>query len=189
MSKYFVAVEPPGDQSLRIATVMRQLGDPSPVPHITVKAPSGLGPDLAWLPAVREVAARSERFIVTIREARTFSNRILYLAVQSANLAQLHQIILETVAPSPELVTKYSEERQYIPHLTLAISHIEYGLPPYQTLVSNLRGLDPFEAFELTIFRREDASTRYRTWQRLPLALSHKSSPNSNQRPSGRKHS
>src|SRR5664280_1216556 len=54
-------------------------------------SPDGLTSDLAWLPQVREATARSTRFIVTIGEARTFGNRILYLSVEGTNLAQLHQ--------------------------------------------------------------------------------------------------
>ena len=172
MLKYFIAIEPLRDQRVRIATVMRQMGDPWPVPHITVKAPDGLTSDLAWLPRVREVAARSARFIVTIGEARTFGNRILYLSVEGTNLAQLHQSILEVISPNSDLEPTFSKEREYVPHLTLAIAHKENALPPYEQLVSTLQKLDPFEVVELTIYRREDPATHYRVWKRLPLANS-----------------
>ena len=173
MLSYFIAIEPPVDQRHRIGAVMRQMGDPWPVPHITVMAPNGLTPDLAWLSRVREVAAQSPRFTVRIGEAKTFGDRVLYLSVEGTGLDSLHRRILEAVSPVADLVPEPSGEREYLPHLTLARSRKEGALPPFQELVSTLRDIPPFEVVELTVFRREDPSTRYRAWKRLPLALSH----------------
>ena len=169
MTSYYIAIQPPIDDTTRIAAVMRQLGDPSPLPHITVKAPNGLTPSLEWLPKVRDAAARFARFNITIAEPGTFGNRVLYLAVHSIELVELHQRILEVVAPTAELVARFGEDRPYTPHLTLAVAHNAGALPAYEQEVSCLRDLEPFEAHDLTVFRRDDSSSLYRSWMRLPL--------------------
>jgi 2'-5' RNA ligase len=166
MPRYFIAVEPPDDQRILIAAAMRQLGDPWPVPHITVKSPLGLSPDLKWTSRVRLVAAQVAPFIVKIGPPGTFGNRVLYLSVAGSGLVELHRRVLEAFSP----VAGLDAEREFIPHLTLSISRNEQGLPPFQESVSPLQNLDPFEVSDLTVFGREDSSSHYRSWIRLPLS-------------------
>jgi 2'-5' RNA ligase len=172
MLRYYIAIEPPVDQRLRIGAVMRQMGNPWPVPHITVIAPDGLTPDLAWLSKVIEVAAQSARFSVKIGEAKTFDDRVLYLSVEGTDLPSLHQRILEAVSPEADLVPEWSSEHEYVPHLTLTRSHNANVLSQFEELASTLGDIPSFEVIELTVFRREDPSTQYRAWRRLPLANS-----------------
>jgi 2'-5' RNA ligase len=171
MTSYYIAAEPPKRHLQRIAAAMRQLGNPLPTPHITVTAPSGLAPSLAWLDDVSNLVAHHLQFNIVLGEVDTFKGRVLYLSVQSPGLAQLHEDIGEILAPSQELTTRLPENRPYVPHLTLAIARQTAELPPFHDVVSTLRDLEPFLAVEVTVFRRDGTVAPYRPWLRLPLAI------------------
>ena len=170
MLRYFVAIEPPPDQRSRIAAVMSRLGDDWPVPHITLKSPRGLTPDLAWLPAVRAAAARSRRLEVRIGPPATFDDRVLYLSVEGPGLAALHRALLRaTISVRPD-DAELLGEKPFVPHLTLAVTHGDVGLPAYEKLADTLGDLEPFVVEELTVFERDEPRTHYQAWTRLPLA-------------------
>jgi len=168
MLRYFIAIEPPADQRARIASVMSRLGDPWPVPHITLKSPHGLAPDLAWLPAVRDVAARSPRQPVRIGPPGTFDHRVLYLSVEGDGLESLHHALVEAVRDS-EVAGPALVERPFVAHLTLIVARPNEALPDYTRLSESLTDLDAFEASELTVFQRDEPHTHYRAWAQLPL--------------------
>jgi len=172
MPRYFIGIEPPDDERLRIATVMRQMGDQWPVPHITVKSPSGLTPDLKWLSRVRIVAEQVAPFRVKIDQPGTFGDRVLFLSVESSGLVELHRRVLDVFSPAVDTNADADAdaERAFVPHLTLSIARHGQGLPPFEELVSTLRDLEEFEVFDLTVFRQEESSSHYRSWTRLPLA-------------------
>ena len=157
---------PRDEERIRIATVMRQLGDHWPVPHITVKSPNGLTPDLKWISRVRIVAEQVAPFRVKIDQPGTFGDRVLFLSVDSPGLVELHRRVLDVVSRAVDI----DAERVFVPHLTLSISRHAQGLPPFEELVSTLRDLEAFEVFDLTVFRREESSSHYQSWTRLPLA-------------------
>ena len=168
MLRYFIAIEPPADQRRRIAGVMGTLGDPWPVPHITVKSPHGLTPNLLWLPPVREVAARTPRPRVRIGPPSTFDDRVLYLSVEGQGLESLHHALVAAVRrcqPGDLL----EPERPFVAHLTLMVARSDEPLPDYRELTATLSDLDAFEATELTIFQRDEPHTHYRAWAQLPL--------------------
>ncbi|HSN02408.1 MAG TPA: 2'-5' RNA ligase family protein [Acidimicrobiales bacterium] len=167
MLRYFIAIEPPEDQRERIADVMREFGDPWPVPHITLKSPHGLTPDLAWLTAVRDVASRSPRQRVRLGPPGTFDQRVLYLSVEGDGLESLHLALVEAVrgaaAAAPSLA-----ERPFVAHLTLTVARSDEPLPDY-TRLWPLADLDAFDASTLTVFQRDEPHTHYRAWADLPL--------------------
>lgn len=169
MFRYFIAVRPPQEQSVHIANVMSMLGDPWPVPHVTVKDPDGLTPDLMWLSRVREVAAQSARFNLKVGLPRTFGNRVLYLSVEGTGLERLHHDIEAIFSRRAGFKADSSGERAFTPHLTLSVAHEGHELPPIGAWASSLRGLGPFEVSELTVFRRDVPSTHYQAWTTLPL--------------------
>lgn len=166
--RYFIAIEPPEDQRLRIADVMRELGDPWPVPHITLKSPHGLTPDLAWLPAVRDVARRSPRQRVRLGPPGTFNHRVLYLAVEGDGLEPLHLALVEAVRGAAAAALAV-EERPFVAHLTLTVARSEEALPDYRRVWAPLAELDAFESTTLTVFQRDEPHTHYRAWAELPL--------------------
>ena len=170
MSRYFVAVEPPREQSVRIVAVMRSLGDQWPVPHITVKSPNGLTPDLEWLPVVRETVRHSVPFEVKIGRPSTFDSRVLYLSVDGFGLGVLHDAILKNLSSLNGFVSEFSIERQFTPHVTLTVARRGQTLPAFERWASALGNFEPFEVTHLTVFVRDNLATPYRVLTQLDLA-------------------
>lgn len=170
MYRYFIGIRPPQTQSILITHVMNLLGDPWPVPHITLKAPDGLTPDLNWLTKVREIAAQTPRFDVTIGAPRSFGNRVLYLSVEGAALERLHDDLSKIVSHANGFEHDPSDARSFTPHLTLSVAHEGHGLPPIGAWALALHDLETFEVTELTVFRRDVPSTHYQPWATLPVA-------------------
>ena len=167
MLRYFIAIEPPADQRARLAAVMRALGDPWPVPHVTLKSPHGLTPDLDWLSAVRDVAARASPLTLRLGSPGTFDGRVLYLAVEGERLAELHDSLVSAVA---RLHASGDEaERPFVAHLTLKVARSEGSLPAFAPLSAALSGFHAFEVDHLTVFQRDEPHTHYRAWAELPL--------------------
>jgi 2'-5' RNA ligase len=170
MTMFYLAIEPPRDVATRIAGVMELLGDRSPIPHVTVRAPAELSAQVGWLPRVREAAARATAFAVTIGHLGTFGDRVLYLTIESAGLLSLRQDVLGAFGSGHELTGESLDDRPFVPHLTVCVARGRRSLPPYEDLVAPLRSLPPFDVVGLTVFRRENLSSPYRAWKRLPLA-------------------
>ncbi len=168
MLRYFIGIEPPADQRSRIADVMGELGDPWPVPHVTLKSPHGLTPDLNWLPGVRGVAARAPRTRVRIGSANTFGDRVLYLAVEGEGLKPLHRALDEAVRRG-QTGGEATSERPFVAHLTLIVARPDEPLPPYHHLTAKLADLDPFDVAALTVFQREEPRSHYHAWAQLLL--------------------
>jgi 2'-5' RNA ligase len=149
---------------------MKLLGDPWPVPHITLKAPDGLTPDLSWLAKARDIAARTPRFDVTIGAPRTFGTRVLYLSVEGSALEHLHRELAKIVSHADGVEHNSSDSRSFTPHLTLSVAHEGLGVPPIGSWAATLHELETFEVTELTVFRRDVPSTHYQLWATLPLS-------------------
>lgn len=95
-------------------------------PHITLKAQGGLTPDEKWLSKVKHVCAETKPFHIKLEKPKFFWEEILYLSVSSKQLHSLHNNIVNAVAPSKELIEKYFELDNFVPHMTLG--KITYGL-------------------------------------------------------------
>jgi 2'-5' RNA ligase len=150
---------------------MRRLGDPSPLPHITVIEPPLLSDDLSWQSATRDVVAQNGPIPISVGGPRTFGDRVLYLAVDAPELHRLRRHLLDAIAPTGD-ASRVGETHPYVPHLTLALARHGGFLPRHNTLDLFPLHVDAFTATELTLFRRDDARDRYRSWQRFPFTAS-----------------
>ena len=168
MPTFYLALEPPSYQRTRLARVMRQLGDRSPLPHITVIPPRGLGPDLSWLPPARSAVAHCQPVTVALGSVSTFHDRVLYLSVTAIGLDNLHRRLVDALREVVDLGTDVNA-RDFVPHLTLAVARRHRTLPPHDGVVALLGDLPPFETGEVTVCRRDGQSDHYRAWQRLAL--------------------
>jgi 2'-5' RNA ligase len=170
MARFYVAVKPPEPQSRILAEVMGDLGDPWPLPHVTVLPPPGLSRDQAWLPEVRAVAERSEGFRVAFAPMGSFDDRTIYVGVESPGLVELHAQIHAALARDPESRRRYAVGRAYVPHLTIARVSPERAPATIERVAPALAGLEPFTARELTVFTREESAPAYHPWAWLALA-------------------
>jgi 2'-5' RNA ligase len=89
-------------------------------PHITLKAPSGLSEDMAWLERVKILVGNHVPFEIKFKGLGEFDDRVLFLKpVFSDGLMDLHNKLITLLNPSTEARGKFFEGSLYNPHLTL----------------------------------------------------------------------
>jgi 2'-5' RNA ligase len=168
--KFFVAIEPPEPTRSLFRAVMVELGDSAPLPHITVKAPEGLTPDLNWMAGVQDVARHCQPFRVCFGLPGTFGAHVLYLSVHAEQMHRLHDQLIHSVALTSSEGGQSIEGGEYVPHITLG--RFDAGdddrLRSAQSLASGLAPLEPFVAHEIVVFRKDDDGP-YSAFRRLRL--------------------
>ncbi|MBB5236171.1 2'-5' RNA ligase family protein [Deinococcus budaensis] len=118
-ASFLLGVLPPPDLGARVDAFRARLGRRESAPHVTVKARSGLGADLGWVPAARAVVAGSAPLALRVGGARVFAGgRAVYLAVDSPDVVALHLRLLEALEPAARFGY---EGPAMTPHLTLAL--------------------------------------------------------------------
>ncbi|WP_034386896.1 2'-5' RNA ligase family protein [Deinococcus sp. YIM 77859] len=148
---FLLGLLPPPVLASRVETFRARLGVRESVPHVTVKARSGLDADLAWLPVAREVVAASPPVTLRVGAARAFGGeRAVYLAVHSPEAVALHLRLLEALRPP----TRLGDEGAHMtPHLTLALNR--RGVKLREVLAAAQAEFSDLEARPLTFTARE----------------------------------
>lgn len=116
---FLLGVLPPAELAARIEAFRRRLALWESLPHITVKARSGLDADLRWTDPARTVVAASPPLTLTLSGPQAFRNgSAVYLAVLSPEVIALHLRLLAALKPS----SRFGYEGPgMVPHLTLAL--------------------------------------------------------------------
>lgn len=171
---FLLALRPPAGLSARIEHFRRVHGlrDAAAVPHITVKARSGLTPDLGWIEAAHAVVARTPSVSLEVGGALLFpGGTALYLAVRSPDAVRLHVALLAALDPPQRFG---SEGPQMRPHLTLALARrgVEWGalLLAAQAEFADL-GTQPltFTAHTVTLMKKPGPGGFYAPLEEWPL--------------------
>lgn len=89
-------------------------------PHITIKAQGGLTEDKIWVEKVKRVAKNTRPFKVSLSDIKFFGDNVLYISVVSKEICNVHNKLVDIIAPSDLLIEQYFEGQFYIPHLTIA---------------------------------------------------------------------
>lgn len=173
---YFIGINPPEEYKSRISAFRNKWKnnfiDDIVEPHITLKAQGGLTEDLSWLSGIKKVCAETEPFRIQLSEARFFGEEILYLHAPSNDLHSLHDKLVHAVSPSEELIEKYFELEQFVPHLTLAKT--TYGVTKKElkdmAAVAEME-IGPFPLIEVNSIRvyKEEGMNRYMIYKDIPL--------------------
>lgn len=128
--KYFIGIVPMDEYKSRVSAFRskweKNYIDGVVEPHITLKAQGGLTQDLTWLSKVKKVCSETNPFQLKLGKPMFFGEDILYLSASSSHLNELHNNIVNAVAPSQELIDKYFELDNFVPHMTLGKT--TYGL-------------------------------------------------------------
>lgn len=119
--EYGIAIIPPSHISSKISSIQNLFGNNGIEPHITVKAQGGLSPDLNWLKEIRKIALGFQSFKVTLSQAETFGNDVVYISVVSPELIKLHKEIITNLSLPTHITEQYYEGDQFTPHLTLGM--------------------------------------------------------------------
>lgn len=119
--EYGIAIIPPESISKEITAIQNRFGNNGIEPHITIKAHGGLTSDLNWLKDIKEIASSFMPFKVTLTQAQTFGNDVVYISVFSPELIRLHKVIISQISPPQHIIEQYFEGDQFTPHLTLGM--------------------------------------------------------------------
>ena len=160
-AEYFIGIVPPEEYLERIEHFQsRWINHLGVEPHITLKAQGGLTPDKMWIGKVQKVCVNFKPFPVSLGKPKYFGENILYLSVNSNNLHELHQKIVQEISPSEELIKQYFELDAFVPHLTLGKEHyggnISTGLSKKDLKEMErlaYKELKPFPDFEVNFIR------------------------------------
>ncbi|MDK2014204.1 MULTISPECIES: 2'-5' RNA ligase family protein [unclassified Deinococcus] len=127
-ASHLLALRPPPDIEARIVAFREAHGirDAAAVPHVTVKARSGLDDDLHWLDLIPAVAAATPPVPVELLTPRVFPNgSALYLPARGPGAVRLHLALLDALRPARRFGY---EGPQMTPHLTLALGRRDASL-------------------------------------------------------------
>jgi 2'-5' RNA ligase len=142
--EYFIGIVPPKEYLDRIEQFQRKwIKHLGVEPHITLKAQGGLTLDKTWINKVKKVCENFEPFQMNLDKPMYFGDFILYLSVNSSNLLDLHQKVVREISPSDDLIKKYFELDDFVPHLTLG--KLQNGLT-----IQELRDMEKLAENELT---------------------------------------
>ncbi|WP_189102703.1 2'-5' RNA ligase family protein [Deinococcus knuensis] len=167
---HLLALRPPPDIEAQVVAFREAHGirDAAAVPHLTVKARSGLDDDLRWLTVIPAVAAATPPVPVELLAPRVFPNgRALYLPARSPGAVQLHLALLGALRPARRFGY---EGPQMTPHLTLALGRRDASL---DALLDAARLAFPqpptFTATDLVWMRKPGPGGAYQPVQRWTL--------------------
>jgi 2'-5' RNA ligase len=151
-TEYFIGIVPPKEYLERIEQFQGKwfyrLGVE---PHITIKAQGGLTPDKNWIENVQNVCSHYSSFQLTLNEPQYLGENILYLSVQSDEIHRLHQMLVQKIAPSDDLIKQYFELNDFVPHLTLGHLPSQSELKHMETCAKT--ELIPYPTFDVTFIR------------------------------------
>lgn len=172
-ASFLLGVLPPPELTVRVDAFRTRLGLRESAPHVTVKARSGLTPELGWWEAVRAVVAASAPIPLTIGGPQAFRNgTAVYLAVTASEVIGLHLRLLEALNPAQRFGY---EGPQMTPHLTLALRRrgVDLGtvLEEARAEFADLKAHPlTFTAREVWVMRKPGPGGLYVGWEAWPLS-------------------
>ncbi|MGM0880739.1 MAG: 2'-5' RNA ligase family protein [Bacillota bacterium] len=171
--QFFIGIAPYEEYKKKIVAFQEQWGTNGTEPHITVKAQSGLVSEMSWLEVVTNVCKNVKPFYVTLGEPKFFGEFVLYLSVDSEGIVDLHRNLVKAVDPSPELIKRYFELEDYVPHLTLG--QTAHGLK-YEVLIEmyskTKEKLSPYPKYLVDfvrVYKQEQPGEYYKKYLDIPL--------------------
>ncbi|MBS3681281.1 2'-5' RNA ligase family protein [Ornithinibacillus massiliensis] len=174
--QYFIGIVPPDSYKEKVATFRGNWTthwiNKAVEPHITLKAQGGLTPDEKWISKVKKLCEIIEPFHITIGKPKFFFDNILYLSIESDELTALHKKLVQTIAPSPELIKRYFEMDDFIPHMSLGKTYYGMSTEELQDM-ARLAGekITPYPMFKVDFIRiyREIEPQIYEKYIDIPL--------------------
>ena len=174
--QYFIGIVPPDEYKEKIIKVQQRWENNLLVdvvePHITVKAQGGLTADLEWIEKLKKVCANFSTFNVSLNQPMFFGESVLFLGVSSEKIFELHQKIVNAISPDNELIKKYMELDNYVPHLTMGQTHWGLSSKELKTMAKiTEKELSPYPTFEVNFIRiyQEIETNKYVKYLDIPL--------------------
>ena len=167
----YLAVLPSEETGEQLSNLARRHGVDLAVPHVTVKAPPGLGGGAPWRPVAEEALARVPPFELRLGPPDWFAGRVLVLTVEAPQIRDLHLALVSALDEIGVTMTD-TEGAGYQPHLTLGIARRVESLPRLRDLADAARRLQlaPTPVDAVWAMHRDDPLEPYRRWFAMPLA-------------------
>jgi 2'-5' RNA ligase len=158
MMQYFIGIVPPNDYKEQISKFQRMWKKntlPELVePHITLKAQGGLTADEQWINQVEKVCSNFPAFNIDIDNPKFFGDEIIYLSAYSRELIELHEQLVQVISPSEDLIKKYFELEDFVPHMTLAKTYYGLSKEDLNDMAKMAEEeLSPYPTFEVNFIR------------------------------------
>jgi len=141
-------------------------------PHITIKAQGGLTSDKDWLIQVMKVCEDFPPFEVSLSKPKFFGESVLFLSVESTEIHNLHNKLVRAISPSEDIIKKYLELENYIPHLTLGQSNYGLKVEELDEMAKKAENeLIPYPTFNVKFLRvyQEIEPNKYIRYMDIPL--------------------
>jgi 2'-5' RNA ligase len=172
--RYFLGLKPPGFLADSVLEFRRVWGLEGVEPHITVKAPCGLGASKTWLENVRQICQAQPAFPISLNGVGSFGNKAIILWAKAPNLISFHQQLIQTLGTSVADQKLCFEGVRYTPHLSLlhlkpdasAISHSFSELLTAAT--ERFKKPIVFQPTTLTVYQKE-GDGEYQPLLEIPL--------------------
>ena len=174
--QFLIAVVPPESYKKKVIEFQKQWKNNSISdviePHITVKAQGGLTENKEWINQVEKVCENFNSFQVTLNKPQFFGDSVVFLSVESKEIYDLHKELVRVVSPNNDLVKRYMELDDYVPHFTLGQTF--WGLTSLELKEMSKKAeveLVPFPTFDANFIRiyQEIESNKYIKYLDLPL--------------------
>ncbi|MFF3025426.1 2'-5' RNA ligase family protein [Gottfriedia sp. NPDC057948] len=174
--QYFIGIVTPDEYLEKIIRFQHQWGNNVLTnvvePHITIKAQGGLTSDESWLIQVMKVCEDFPPFEVTLDKPMFFGESVLFLSIESTEIRTLHNKLIQAISPSEDLIKKYLELENYVPHLTLGQSNYGLTVQELDEMAKRVeKELIPYPTFKVNILRvyQEIEPNKYIKYMDIPL--------------------
>lgn len=174
--QYFIGIVTPDEYIKRTIEFQRQWGNNALTnvvePHITIKAQGGLTSDKDWLDQVMKVCEDFPPFKVSLNKPKFFGESVLFLNVESTEIHNLHNKLVQAISPSEDLIKKYLELENYVPHLTLGQSKYGLSVEELDDMAKKAENvLIPYPTFKVNFLRvyQEIEPNKYIRYMDIPL--------------------
>ncbi|WP_337017974.1 2'-5' RNA ligase family protein [Oceanobacillus massiliensis] len=175
--KYFIGVVPSDEYKKKIIGFQQKWKNhwitDVVEPHITLKAQGGLTPDKEWIIKVKEICNNCSPFTISVNKPTFFGEDILYLSATSNELYKLHLNVVEKISPSDDLIKKYFELDDFIPHMTLGKTYFGLSKQELQEMAKLAEEeLSPYPTIEVNFIRiyQEVEPLKYVKYLDIPLS-------------------
>lgn len=169
-AKYFLGLSLPLALRGKVLDFRAECILPGEEPHITVKAPCGLGVSEGWLEPVRKLCQVFPPIHVRIKGLGNFGSSVLYLKVESPGLVSLHNQLVSALGISLVDQAACFEGPQYVPHLTL-LQRQGAELPMGRLAELATKRFEPssFTANSLTVYKKAGLQPLYEAYHVMSL--------------------
>ncbi len=165
--KYFIGATIPENYKNNIEMLRAEFKFLTTEPHITLVPPPSLNDDDSFIKEVLEVCKKTTPIKIKLGDIREFSDRVLYVNVNSPELIKLYYNIFDKL-------NLKKENRGYTPHLTLVKQRPRH--PIDIATIKNIAEIKLIPAPEyilksITIYHQPKERFIYIPYMKIPLGL------------------